>query len=271
MLSRAIPSTNEMLPVIGLGSWAQFDVGNNEHERTPLKAVLQNMLEKGGKLFDSSPMYGRAEQVIGDLTAGSNQFFYATKVWTSGQQKGIDQMNRSMELMKRKTMDLMQVHNLQDYKTHLQTMNKWKEEGKLRYTGITHYTTAAHTQLQQIIETETIDFAQFNYSILVRNAEKSLLPACREKGVAVIINEPLEKGNLFRLVAGKKLPDWAADYGIETWGQYFLKYIISHAAVNCVIPGTSDAAHALDNLQAGYGEMPDEKLRKKMVAFIEQI
>ncbi len=191
MLTRPIPSSNEQLPLIGLGTWIQFDVGSDASEREPLQEVLQQMLQKGGKLIDSSPMYGKSEEVVGDLTAASgkaDQFFYATKVWTSGEQQGIQQMHRSMQLMKRKTMDLMQVHNLVDWKTHLKTMNKWKAEGKIRYTGVTHYTIAAHAELEQIVRSKAVDFVQFNYSIRVRNAEQSLLNACKDNGVAVINN-----------------------------------------------------------------------------------
>jgi diketogulonate reductase-like aldo/keto reductase len=274
MLTRPIPSSKEQLPVIGLGSWIQFDVGTDALERDPLKEVLKQMLDKGGKLIDSSPMYGRSEEVIGDLTAASgkaSQFFYATKVWTSGEQNGIQQMEQSLQRMKRTTMDLMQVHNLTDCKTHLNTMRKWKAEGKLRYTGVTHYTVSAHARLEEIVTSKAVDFVQFNYSMRVRNAENSLLKACRDNGVAVIINEPFEKGDLFRLTKGKTLPAWAADYDIKSWAQFFLKYIISHPAVNCAIPGTSNPKHAADNLEAGYGKLPDEKGRKKMVEFVESL
>lgn len=204
MLTRVIPSSNEQLPVIGLGSWIQFDVGAGAPERTSLQEVLEQMLEKGGKLIDSSPMYGRSEEVIGDLTAATGkagQFFYATKVWTNGEQNGIQQMQRSMQLMKCKTMDLMQVHNLVDWQAHLKTMNKWKAGGKIRYTGVTHYTVSAHAGLEQVVRLKVADFAQFNYSIRIRNAEKTLLPACRDNGVAVIINEPFEKGELFNITS----------------------------------------------------------------------
>ncbi|ACT91580.1 aldo/keto reductase [Dyadobacter fermentans] len=270
ILERKIPSTGERLPVVGLGSWQQFDVGTGA-ERNPLREVLQKMNEIGAKVIDASPMYGRAEQVIGDLTTDlklNDRFFFATKVWTTGRQEGIDQMNASMQKMRRKKIDLMQVHNLQDWETHLKTLKEWKAAGKVRYIGITHYTDASHARLEQIVKSEDIDFVQFNYSIRSRNAEKSLLKAAKDKGVAVIINEPFEQGALFRAVKGKDLPAWAADYDIKTWAQFFLKYIVSNDAVTCVIPGTSDVKHLVDNLGAGEGRLPDEAGRKKMREWI---
>lgn len=273
MLQRPIPSTGELLPVIGLGTWQQFDVGTTE-EKAPLKKVLQQLAEGGGKLIDSSPMYARSEEITGELTQQTglaDTFFYASKVWTTGKQKGIDQMNASYRKMKRQTMDLMQVHNLVDWQTHIETMREWKGDGKLRYIGITHYTDSAHAQLEQVIKTTPIDFVQFNYSISSRNAEKSLLNTAKEKGVAVIINEPLEKGSLYRLVSGKQLPAWAKEYDITNWTQFFLKYILSHEAVNCVIPGTSNPQHLHKNLSAGNGRMPNEAARKKMVRFMESL
>lgn len=271
MINRKIPSTGEALPIVGLGTWQQFDVGPTENERRELTEVLTKMIEKGGKLIDSSPMYGRSEQVVGDLsvpTSINSHLFYATKVWTNGKEAGIRQMQESMTKMRRKTLDLMQIHNLVDYKTHLQTLYKWKEEGKIRYIGITHYTASAHEELERILKTEKIDFVQFNYSLRVRNAEKKLLNAAKEKGVAVIINEPFESGALFSAVKGKKLPEWAAEHDIHSWGQYFLKYILSNEAVNCVIPGTSNPKHVVDNMGAGFGRLPDEKLRLKMIDYV---
>ncbi|MDB5248064.1 MAG: aldo/keto reductase [Segetibacter sp.] len=274
MLQRIIPASGERLPVVGLGSWLQFDVGTASAEREPLKEVLRKMNEHGGRLIDSSPMYGKAEQVIGDLateTGLANKFFYATKVWTTGKQSGISQMESSLNKMKRTSIDLIQVHNLTDWQTHLNTLKDWKQQGKVRYTGITHYTVSAHQQLQQIVQSKAVDFVQFNYSIRVRNAEKSLLPAAKDNGVAVIINEPFESGSLFNAVKGKALPTWAAEDGINSWAQFFLKYILSHPAVNCVIPGTSNPVHVVDNMQAGYGRLPGEKTRKKMVEYIESL
>jgi diketogulonate reductase-like aldo/keto reductase len=274
MNSRIIPRTKEELPIVGLGSWIQFDVGDNENELIPLKEVLIKMVEKGGKVIDSSPMYGRAEQMIGDLaaeTGTANHFFYATKVWTSGREQGVQQMEESFKKMRRKTMDLMQIHNLVDWKAHLATLEKWKKTGKIRYIGITHYSVSAHEQLEQIVRSGVVDFVQFNYSIGVRNAERSLLKAAHDHRVAVLINEPFQSGALFGKVKGKPLPPWAADYGISSWAQYFLKYIISNPAVTCVIPGTSNPKHLLDNMGAGYGPIPDEAGQQKMAAYFDQL
>jgi diketogulonate reductase-like aldo/keto reductase len=274
MNTRPIPSSGEQLPLVGLGTWIQFDVGTDHAERQPLTEVLNLMVQQGGKLIDTSPMYGHAEEVIGDLTATSpvgEKLFYATKVWTTGEAAGIRQMDDSLIKMQRKTMDLVQVHNLTDWKTHLRTLQRRKAEGKVRYTGITHYTTSAHAQLEQILKTEAVDFVQFNYSLRVRNAERSLLQAAQDKGVAVIINEPFEKGSLFSLTKGKALPAWAADYDIQSWAQFFLKYILSHPSVTCAIPGTSSPKHVVDNMLAGHGTLPDEKGREKMVAYIESL
>lgn len=274
MHKRPIPSTGEEIPTVGLGTWIQFDVGKSESERTPLKEVLKLMVEHGGRVIDSSPMYGNSEEVIGDLTNEldmEDQFFYATKVWTRGRQSGINQMEASLRKMRRETIDLMQVHNLVDWQTHLQTMKQWKEEGKIRYTGVTHYTVAAHDRLEQIVKNEEIDFVQFNYSIGVRNAEQSLLDAARDNGVAVIINEPYEGGSLFRAVGDREIPEWASNYDINSWGQFFLKYILSHPAVTCVIPGTSDPEHLVDNMGAGYGSLPNEEGRQRMAEYFENL
>lgn len=274
MMQRPIPSTGELLPVVGAGTWIQFDVENNDTETAPLLEVLKTLHSKGGKLIDSSPMYNRSEAVVGQLTQATgtaDQFFYATKVWTTGKENGINQMTGSMRKMKREKMDLMQIHNLQDWQTHIKTLQQWKAEGKIRYTGITHYTSNAHAQLEEIVKKKLVDFVQFNYSIRVRNVEKSLLQSAQDNGIAVIINEPFESGALFGAVKGKTLPTWAAEHEIKSWAQFFLKYILSHPAVNCVIPGTSNPKHMADNLQAGFGKLPGEAARKKMVDFIEKL
>lgn len=271
ILKRAIPSSGELLPSVGLGTWRQFDVGSSASERHPLTEVLKNMNAKGGITIDSSPMYAPAEEVVGDLTSEAGlaeKYFYATKVWTRGKEEGIQQMEASMKKMRRKTIDLMQVHNLVDWQTHLATLREWKQQQKIRYIGVTHYTDSSHDDLERIVRTEKLDFVQFNYSIRSRHAENRLLNTARDNGTAVIINQPFETGFLFNHVQGKSLPPWASEYGIKNWAQYFLKYLISHPAVTCAIPGTSDPAHVVQNMEAMYGAVPDEKGRKKMIEYI---
>jgi diketogulonate reductase-like aldo/keto reductase len=270
ILKREIPSSKELLPVIGLGTWQTFDVAS-QSDYPALKQVLQQMQAAGGTLIDCSPMYGRAEEVTGNLTNETNiqdDFFYATKVWTQGKEEGIRQMEASFRKMKRTTMDLMQIHNLVDWKTHLGTLRNWKEEGRIRYIGITHYTDASHDELEKIITTIPVDFVQFNYSIVARNAEKRLLSAAAAHGVATLINRPFGEGALFSQVKGKSLPHWVAEFNIKSWSQFFLKFIISHPAVTCVIPATSNPEHLADNMQAGSGQMPGAKEREKMAALL---
>ncbi|HET7180308.1 MAG TPA: aldo/keto reductase [Chryseosolibacter sp.] len=272
IIKRKIPSTGELLPTVGLGTWQTFDVSEAKPEREPLKAVLRTLISKGGTVVDSSPMYGRSEEVVGDLSTElgiNDKLFIATKVWTSGKDKGISQMNDSLRLLKRERVELMQIHNLLDWETHLKTLREWKAAGKIKYIGLTHYTESAHARLATILERERgIDFIQINYNMLERNAEKNLFPLAQEKGVAVLINQPFGSGNLFRMIRGKKLPDWSAEFDCHSWGQFFLKFILSNPAVTCVIPGTSQANHMLDNLRAGFGGLPDEKQRLKMVEIV---
>lgn len=271
---RSIPSSGETIPIVGLGTWQTFDVGNSSSGRAPLKEVLRLLVEKGGMVVDSSPMYGSSESVVGDLATELNitkKLFMATKVWTSGKQSGIGQMNRSMDRMQKRPMDLMQIHNLQDWKTHMKTLQAWKEEGKVRYIGITHYVESAYGRLEQIMKTYPIDFVQMNYSITSRESENRLLPLAQDKGIAVLTNRPYEGGSLFRKVRGKDLPSIAKDLGCNSWGQFFLKYILSHSAITCAIPGTSKTKHLLDNLGAGTGPMPDHTERKAMVDFLNTL
>jgi diketogulonate reductase-like aldo/keto reductase len=268
ILKRSIPSTLEKLPAVGLGTWQTFDVGQNEDERTPLRAVLQTLIDKGGSVVDSSPMYGNSEKVVGDLSAAlglNNKLFIATKIWTRGEKEGIKQMNNSFALLQRKKIDLMQIHNLVDWQTHLKTLREWKEQGKIRYIGITHYTESAYSSIEEILKNTPVDFLQINYSMLSRRAEERLFPLAQEKKVAVIINQPFEEGALFNRVKGKAVPEWAKEFDCNSWGQFFLKFILFQAAVTCVIPGTSKPHHMLDNLGAAFGKLPTEKHRDQML------
>lgn len=270
MLQRIIPSSGEKLPAIGLGTWQAFDT-EISNKSSPQQEVLQIMQKWGGTLIDSSPMYGKAETAIGKLMEEKSfcdAFFYATKVWTTGREEGIKQMESSFQKMGCQQMDLMQIHNLVDWQTHLKTLRDWKAAGKIRYIGITHYTDSMHGELEAIIRKEEIDFVQFNYSITARAAEKTLLPLAAEKGVATLINRPLGEGKLMQAVKGKAIPAWAMDYGIQNWSAYFLKFILSHPAVTCVIPATSNPAHATDNYRAGEGPLPDNATREKMADYI---
>jgi diketogulonate reductase-like aldo/keto reductase len=270
MLTRPIPKTKEALPVVGVGTWQTFDVGAERAELDQRKEVLRILFEAGGRVIDSSPMYGRAEAVVGSLLAemGSHdKAFLATKVWTSGKAAGIEQMQASLAKLKAPAIDLMQIHNLVDWRTHLATLRAWKEKKTFRFIGITHYTVPALDELAAVIRAGPIDFVQFAYSINVRAAETRLLPLCAERGVAVIVNQPFDSGALFRQVRGKALPEWAAEIGCASWGQVFLKFILGHPAVTCVIPGTAKPEHMRDNIAAGLGRLPDEAQRKRMAAY----
>jgi diketogulonate reductase-like aldo/keto reductase len=267
MRTRPIPKGGEALPVIGLGTYRTFDVRPGAYE--PLAQVLREFVRRGGQVIDSSPMYGRAEAVVGELAARNgvaDRLFYATKVWTQGREAGIAQMEQSAQRMGAARMDLMQIHNLVDWRTHLKTLRAWKEEGRIRYLGITHYHRRYFDELARILRTEPIDFVQLPYSIDERAAEHELLPLAQERGVAVLVNRPFQQGALFRATRGRPLPEWAAEFDCASWAQFFLKFIVSHPAVTCVIPATSNPKHLVDNMQAGYGRLPDEATRERMAA-----
>ena len=272
LLQRKIPSTGEQLPAVGVGTWQTFDVGTSEAERAPLAEVLRTMVAEGARVIDSSPMYGNSEGVVGDLSTEmqvNDQLFIATKVWTTGEQQGIVQMDRSFQLLRRSKIDLMQIHNLVDWQIHLKTLRRWKEQGKIRYIGITHYTDGAHSTLANIIREHPIDFVQVNYNLLDWNAERELLPLAQERKVAVIANRPFEEGALFQRSKGKALPAWATDFGCASWAQFFLKFILSHEAVTVAIPGTSKVAHLVDNLGAAIGRLPDARERERMKGVLQ--
>lgn len=274
LIQRTIPSSGEKLPVIGLGTWQVFDAGNDAAARAPLKDVLRVFFAAGGRLLDSSPMYGSSESVVGDLCSELNAcepLFMATKVWTRGREEGIREMETSFRRMKVKQMDLMQVHNLLDVATHTRTLLDWKAQGRVRHIGITHYTASAYAEVEKSLKSAPWDFLQINYSLGEREAEQRLLPLARERGVAVIANRPFAEGAMFRRVRGKPLPPWAGEIGVASWAQYFLKWILGHPAVTAAIPGTGKAEHMADNLAAGRGALPDERQRQRMAAYYDSL
>lgn len=273
-IRKPIPRSGELLPAVGLGTWQTFDVGGSEAERAPLQAVLREFVRAGGSVIDSSPMYGKSEIVTGDLARDlglRNQLFLATKVWTSGKESGVRQMEESFRRLRTARMDLLQVHNLVDYRAHLATLRRWKEEGRVRYIGVTHYTASAYAALVEVIRTENLDFVQLNYSLAEREAEQRLLPLAAEKQLAVLVNRPFAEGNLFRRVRGKALPPWSKEFDCATWAQFFLKFIISHPAVTCAIPATSKVDHLRDNMAASAGALPDAAGRERMARFFRDL
>jgi aryl-alcohol dehydrogenase-like predicted oxidoreductase len=269
MQKRPIPSSGEALPVIGCGTYVGFDIGADSEKLKTLADVVRTLRDAGGKVFDSSPMYGRAEAVLGDLLAGTpdpERTFIATKVWTRGRQAGITQVERSFALLKVKRIDLMQVHNLLDWQTHLGTLRRWKQDGRIRYVGVTHYTASAYDELEAVMRKETLDFVQLNYSLDDRAAERKLLPLAAERGIAILVNVPFGGGGLLRRLRDRPLPDWAAEIGCTSWAQILLKFVLAQPAVTCVIPGTGNPAHMADNCRAGSGPLPDAALIKRIIA-----
>jgi len=267
MLKRVIPSSGEELPVIGLGTSRVFDIERSKNELNVREKILDIFYENGGRLIDTSPMYGMSEEIIG-ITAKKyiekNRFFLATKVWTEGRENGMRQIEESFQKMRADKISLIQVHNLIDWKTHIKTLRSLKDEGRIDYIGITHYKSNAFDEMIKIMKAEKVDFAQFNYSMGEREAEQKILPFCKDNGIATLINRPFMRGRLFREAQEKKLPLWVSDYDIHSWGQFFLKYIISHDAVTNIIPATSKPKNMLDNARAGMGRMLDEKAKKRM-------
>lgn len=268
MLTRPIPSSGHRLPVVGLGTWRTFDVGPGPG-REPLAEVLRVLFAAGGSVIDSSPMYGRSEEAVGDLlerTGNHARAFVATKVWTTGREAGIRQMEQSMALLQRDRIELMQIHNLLDWRTHLATLRDWKAAGRIGHLGITHYTQSAHDALEAVLRAEPLDFVQINYALDDRAVERRILPLAAERGVAVLVNQPFGGGGLLRGLRDRPLPDFAAEIGCASWAQILLKFLLAHPAVTCVIPGTSRPQHMADNAAAGRGPMPDAAMRARILA-----
>ena len=273
MLTKLIPATGESLPVIGLGTYSVFDVDSTIEAIANSKEIVERLTGAGGSLLDTSPMYNRSERVIGDVIEAGvarSDVFLATKVWTDGRDAGIKQMNRSAELMRAEVIDLMQVHNLRDTAVHMRTIREWQDEERIRYSGLTHYTAGAHDALAREMAEFKPQFIQINYSLGEREAENRVLPLAEELGIAVLINRPFQAGQLFRAVAGKELPEFAREFA-DSWGQFFLKFIVSHPAVTCAIPATSKPHHMADNLGAGFGTMPDASMRERMADYFSSL
>jgi diketogulonate reductase-like aldo/keto reductase len=273
-IRKAIPATGELLPVIGMGSWITFDVGDDERERATRVQVLQAFFDRGGALIDSSPMYGAAQEVIGHglkQIGNKGALFAATKVWIYGRWLGVRQMEAARELWAVPRFDLMQIHNMLDWKAHLETLKAWKAEGRIRYIGITTSHGRRHDDMERALAKEPFDFVQFTYNLADRDVEQRLLPLAAERGIAVIINRPFDGGALFRSVRGQPLPAWAAEFGCANWAQFFLKFIVSHPAVTCAIPATSRVSHMFENMGAGFGRLPDAAARRRMLAYFEKL
>ena len=268
LIMRSIPSSGEQIPALGLGSARTFNVGPPSPEWLPLSEVLELFHEMGGRFFDTAPSYGTSEQVAGQLVQElgfEDDFFFATKISTGGgREAGIDQVEGSLQDWGRDTIDLNQVHNLRDVDIHLRTIRQAKAEGWTRYVGVTTSFTRQYRQMEEVLRTEDLDFVQVNYSLGERQAAERLLPLAQDRGMAVVVNEPYNVGRLFGMVRGRELPDWAAEFDCESWGQFFLKYILAHPAVTVIIPATSDPEHLVDNMGAGVGRLPDARTRTRM-------
>jgi diketogulonate reductase-like aldo/keto reductase len=273
MMTRPIPSSGEPLPVIGLGTWQVFDVESTPEEIDLRKRIVDLLVDRGGSLIDTSPMYNRSEKVIGDVIAERgkrDQLFLATKVWTDGKASGERQMQTSAELMRSEVIDLMQVHNRRDLDTQLGTIREWQQDSRIRYNGVTDYRESAHDEMEDVMQRYKPDFIQINYSLGEHGADDRVLPLAHDLGIAVLVNRPYMSGQLFRAVGNRELPDWARSFA-ESWGQFFLKFIVSHPAVTAAIPATTRLRHMTDNLAAGFGEMPDAATRARMLSFIDSL
>jgi diketogulonate reductase-like aldo/keto reductase len=271
MLTRAIPSSNEPLPIVGLGTYRGFDVEPSSPAYKQLPEVLSALFKEGGTVIDSSPMYGRAEQTTGELLSihePRSPAFLATKVWTRGREEGIAQMEQSFSLLQTDRIDLIQIHNLLDWQTHLPTLREWKEQGRIRYIGITHYTPTAYEEVEAVLKAEAVDFLQINYALDDRGVEQRILPLCRKRGVAVICNRPFGGGGLLERLKGKPLPGWAAQVGVTSWAQLALKFLLSHSAVTCVIPGTGNPRYMAENAGAGFGPMLTNAQREQLIDIV---
>jgi diketogulonate reductase-like aldo/keto reductase len=273
-ITRTIPSSGEELPVIGMGSWITFNVGRDARLRDARAEVLRAFFDRGGRVIDCSPMYGTSAEVIGyglEKLGRPPQLFSASKVWTWLQSDGPEQMEEQRAAWGVERFDLLQVHNLLNWDGHLETLKQWKAEGRVRYLGITTSHGSRHDEMEAVMQSQPLDFVQFTYNILDREAEERLLPLAADRGQAVLVNRPFRQKALIRHVEGHPLPDWAAEFGATTWPQFLLKFIVAHPAVTCVIPATSRADHMAENMTALSGPLPDQALRRRMVDHVESL
>jgi diketogulonate reductase-like aldo/keto reductase len=274
LIQNVIPSSGELIPAVGMGTASTFDTNNNPQTLAQLGEIMRLFFAGGGTVIDSSPMYGHAESRLGEVMAMRSNvpdIFAATKVWTQGKDNGIAQMHESAKRMGVTRFDLMAIHNLKDWHTHLDTLKQWKAEGKVRYIGITTWAGNYHPEFLQIMRNEPLDFVQFSYSIVEREAEKELLPVAAERGIATMINRPFQRGELFKHSKDKPLPELAHDLGCKSWGQFYLKFVLGHPAVTCVIPATSKARHMTDNMGANYGPLPNSEQRTEMLRLFDAL
>ena len=272
LITRKIPSTGEAIPIVGLGTYQAFDIGRSGADYDQAREGLKAFAEGGGRLVDSSPMYGRAEERIGDLSAELGlrpKLFLATKVWTRGAAAGVAQMQDSRRKMRAEVIDLMQVHNLLDLEAHLATLADWRARGRVRYVGATHYTESAYPALEAAMRRHPLDAIQINASVVERESEARILPLAAERGMAVIVNRPFAGGDVFGRVRRLPLPGWAGEIGCTSWAQILLKYVLANPAVTCAIPGTRNPRHIADNLAAATGRLPDAQMRARIMAAVD--
>jgi diketogulonate reductase-like aldo/keto reductase len=270
LVERAIPSSGEKIPIVGLGTARVYDIEAGDPKLPELKATVETFVREGGKVIDCSPTYGNAEAVVGRLInelGARNKVFYATKISTNGEKEGMEQVNTSLKQWNTDRFDLLQVHNMRDFGTQIRTIRRLKDEGKVRYVGVTTSSQRSYDRFVALLKSEKLDFVQVNYSLMQPESSDRVLPAARDAGLAVLINRPFALAGTFRKVKGKKVPEWATEFGAKTWAQFFLKFVVSHPAVTCAIPGTDKPEYMTDNLGAAVGPIPDEKTRARMLAF----
>jgi aryl-alcohol dehydrogenase-like predicted oxidoreductase len=274
LIERAIPSSGERLPVIGLGTARRWEAVTAPAERALLREVLRRFAERGGKVIDTAPSYGTAEATVGDLVADlgiRTSLFVATKVGATGREAGLREIEASFQRLRTPRIDLIAVHNLRDTATQLRTLRELKQAGRIRYVGVTTSFPRQYPDFERTMRAEPLDFIQVDYALDNRGAASIILPLAADRGMAVMINLPFGRGRLFRAVQGRELPPWASSFDCASWAQFFLKYVVSHPAVTCCVPGMAKVEYVLDNVGGAHGRLPDAATRKRMEEFIDQL